>query len=405
MWIIKLAWKNLWRNRSRTAITVAAIFFAVILSTTAESLKQGVFDNLVKNVVSFYTGYIQVHKTGYQDEQILDNSLTVSREIEQKILSSENVSGLTPRLESFALASSKEITKGCMVAGISPDEENRITSLQNKIVKGSYLHSNDRSVLVAEGLADRLKLSVNDTIYLIGQGYHGATAAGKYAVKGILKFGSPQLNDKILFMTLATAQNLFAAEGMITSYILSINNEKKAGATAAGIQRSIGSDYEVMSWEEILPDIRQHIEADSNNMKVVQGILYLLICFGIFSTLLMMIAERKFEMAMLVAIGMKKWRLMLLFVTESIFTVVIGCIAGIAVSIPLIIYLNRNPIRIGGETGRAYERFGFEAIFPTSTDSSIFLYQALVVLVIGLALSVYPVVKVISLRPVTAMKR
>ena len=85
MWIIKLAWKNLWRNRSRTLITVAAIFFAVILSTLAESLKQGVFENLVKNVVSFYTGYIQVHKTGYQEEQILDNSMSQSTAIEKQI--------------------------------------------------------------------------------------------------------------------------------------------------------------------------------------------------------------------------------------------------------------------------------------------------------------------------------
>ena len=405
MWIFKLAWKNLWRNRSRTVITVSAIFFAVILSTAAESLSRGVFDNLVKNIVSFYTGYIQVHKAGYQDEQILDNSFEQLSSLESKIQSQHNTTAITPRLESFALASSEELTKGCMVVGIDPQRENKITLLESKLIQGSYINDSDRSVLLAEGLAVRMNLKLNDTIVLIGQGYHGSTAAGKYPIKGILHFGSPQLNDRILYMPLSLAQELFSAEGMITSYIVSIQDDEELYSGASAIKRSIGKEYEVMTWEEILPDIKQHISSDTRSMKVIQGILYLLICFGIFSTLLMMMLERKFEMGMLVAIGMKKSKMVLLFVIESVLTVFVGCLAGIIASIPLIFYLNRHPIRMGGETAEAYERFGFEAVFPTSTDSNIFISQAIMVLIIGLALSIYPVIKVIRLDPVIAMKR
>lgn len=404
MWIVKLAWKNLWRNRSRTLITVAAIFFAVILSTVAESLKQGVFENLVRNVVSFYTGYIQVHKAGYQNEQILDNSFPQSRSLEERIFRNSNITKLTPRLESFALASSEDLTKGCLITGIAPGKEDSITALKNKLINGAYLGSGDRSVLLSKGLAEKLKLGVNDTIILIGQGYHGATAAGKYPVKGIVQFGSPQLNERILYMPLPAAQEFFSAEGMITSYILSIKTGKELDTNAEALRNGMGGAYEVMTWEELLPDIRQHIAADSNNMKVVQGVLYLLICFGIFSTLLIMMLERRFEMGMLVAIGMKKGKLIVLFVVESILTVLIGCLAGLLASVPLIYYFNRNPLRIGGDMAKAYERFGFEAIFPTSTDRSIFIYQALVVLLIGLGLSLYPAIKVWRLKPVAAMK-
>lgn len=405
MWIIKLAWKNLWRNRSRTLITVAAIFFAVILSTIADSLKQGIFENLVKNVVSFYTGYIQVHKAGYQDEQILDNSFQQTAAIESAMYRDRNILSVAPRLEAFALASSEELTKGCMITGISPAMENNITDLKSRLVRGDYLSDRDQAVLLAEGMAERLKLGVGDTIILIGQGYHGATAAGKYPVKGILKVGSPQLNDRLLYMPLKAAQDFFSADSMITSYILSIKTDKQLDASAAAIKKTIGKNYEVMTWGELLPDIKQHIATDSNNMKVVQGVLYLLICFGIFSTMLMMMLERKFEMGMLVAIGMKKRKLIMLFIAESVLTVLTGCLTGILASIPLIFYLNKHPIRIGGDTAKAYERFGFEAIFPTSTDSSIFIYQALVVLLIGLGLSLYPIVKVMRLKPVAAMKK
>lgn len=405
MWLIKLAWKNMWRNRNRTFITMAAIFFAVILSVIASSLKDGIFDNLVKNVVSFYTGYVQVHKQGYWNEQILDNSFESSSATEQKILQDKNITGITARLESFALVSSKDITRGSLVVGISPGKENGITLLKNKITGGSYLLDNDTAVLLAQGLAERLKLQVDDTVVLIGQGYHGATAAGKFRIKGLVKFGSPELNDKALFMPLALAQDFYSAYGMITAYILSLNNTQKTRVSSSMVALSLGNTFEVMSWENIMPEIKQHIESDSNSMKYIQGILYMLICFGIFGTLLMMMVEREFEMGMLIAIGMKKTKLIILMLIESVFTVLAGCIMGLITAVPLVYYLNRYPVKMGGETARAYERFGFEAVFPTSTDATNFIYQGLVVLIIGLILSLYPMYKIIRLNPVTAMKR
>ena len=404
MWLVKMAWKNLWRNRSRTIIAMAAIFFAVICSVIASSLQDGIFENLVKNVVSFYTGYIQVHKQGFWDEQVLDNSFRSSPGLEREILGDKNITAVTSRLESFALASSTEITKGSLVIGINADKENEITLLKNKLTTGSYLRDNDNAVLMALGLAQRLQLKVNDTVILIGQGYHGATASGKYLIKGLVKFGSPDLNEKALFMPLAAAQEFYSAYGMVSSYILSLKNTRETDTTASSVRSAVGPGYEVMTWKEIIPDIKQHIETDSNNMKYVQGILYMLICFGILGTLLMMMVERKFEMGMLVAIGMKKPKLIALLIFESVFTVFTGCMLGIIASIPLVYYLNRHPIKIGGETAKAYARFGFEPIFPTSTEASNFINQGLIVLVIGLLLSLYPMYTVIRLNPATAMR-
>ncbi|HMU09451.1 MAG TPA: ABC transporter permease [Ferruginibacter sp.] len=405
MWLIKMAWKNMWRNRTRTAITMAAIFFAVILSVIASSLKDGIFDNLVKNVVSFYTGYVQVHKQGYWEEQILDNSIESSAETEKKLLQNKNITAVTSRLESFALVSSEDITKGALVVGIEPEKEDRITSLKSKLVEGNYLKTTDKAVLLAKGLAERLKLKTGDTLVLIGQGYHGATAAGKYRIAGIVKFGSPELNDKVVFMPLLLAQDFYGAYNMISSYILSLQNTKDLQPTTSALRAVLGATYEVMAWEDIIPEVKQHIETDNNNMKYIQGILYMLICFGIFGTLLMMMVERKYEMGMLVAIGMKKSKLIILQLTESVLTVLSGCLLGIMASIPLVYFFNRNPLKIGGETAKAYERFGFEAVFPTSTDASNFIYQGMVVLIIGLVLSLYPMYKIIRLNPVTAMKR
>jgi ABC-type lipoprotein release transport system permease subunit len=405
MWLLQLAWKNLWRNRSRTAITIAAIFFAVLLSVLTSSLKTGIFDNLINNVVSFYSGYIQVHKKGYWEDQLLDNSFTHSNSNSNTIRANSNITKIAPRLESFALASAGEITKGCLVVGVMPDAENAITNLAEKLVQGAYLQANDKGILISEGLLKRTKLALHDTLVLIGQGYHGTTAAGKYPIKGVVKFGSPDLNDKLIYMPLALAQDMYGAKDMITSYALALNDVNDLTLTANTLKSQLGDEYEVMTWGEMMPDIKQHIGNDTQNMLVVQAVLYLLISFGIFGTLLMMMAERRFELGMLIAIGMKKSKLAALLLFESVLTVLLGCILGIAASIPVVFYFNKWPIQISGNMATAYERFGFEAIFPTSVDPANFISQGITVLVIGLALSFYPIYVVWKLNPVEAMRK
>lgn len=404
MWLLKLGWKNLWRNKYRTFITVSAIFFAVILATVVSSLQKGVFDNLIKNVVGFYTGYIQVHHAGYWDEQILENSFEQNPIAEKSILKVPGVIGIAPRLESFALAASDQFTKGCMVIGISPLDEDKVTQLKAKITQGSYLQTTDKEVIIAEGLASRLRLQLNDTLILIGQGYHGATAAGKFKIKGILKFGSPDLNTKTVFMPLLLAQELYSAENALTSYVVSIDNPDRLDAIAGSIRKSLDKNYEVMTWEEMMPNIVQHISTDKASMSIIIGILYLLISFGIFGTLLMMMVERKFEIGMLIAIGMKKVKLCFLLLAECILTTFTGCVLGLLISTPIVWYLKRNPISFGKDVAKVYEQFGFEPIFPATLNIDIFIRQALIVLIIGLVLSLYPVINIIRINPIKAMR-
>lgn len=175
--------------------------------------------------------------------------------------------------------------------------------------------------------------------------------------------------------------------------------------TADEVRLAIGKKYETMTWEQMMPEVIQHIRTDKGSMYIIQGILYMLVCFGIFGTLLMMMVERKYEMGMLIAIGMKKIKLMQLLMMESVLSVITGCLLGIAVSIPIVYYLYKYPLRFKGEMAKVYQEFGFEPIFPTSTDANIFISQGLIVLSLGLLLSLYPMMKVARLNPVSAMKK
>lgn len=405
MWLLRLAWLNLWRNRHRTLISMAAVFFAVVLSTVLTALSDGAFDNMVKNVVSYYTGYIQVHRQGYWDDQTLENTLATSQALEDSIRSVPGIAELVPRLESFSLAASGDVTRGVLVVGTDPTQEDLATGLKSKLTAGEYLDNQSNAVLLCEGLAKRLRLGVGDTLLLIGQGYHGATAAGKYVVNGLLHYGSPDLNDRMLFMSLKDAQTLYSAEGLITTYVLLLDQSANLNLAVNNLRASLSKNYEAMTWEEIMPELKQHIDSDTTNSKVFLGFLYVLVTMGIFGTMLMMMIERNYELGMLIAIGMKKSKLIVLLTAESVLTVMAGCLVGMLVSIPVVYYLNIHPIRFTGELAKAYERFGFEAVMPTSTEPYNFIWQALVVLCIGLVLSAYPVWRILRLNPVSSMKR
>jgi len=403
--LLKLAWRNLWRNRTRTLITMASVFFAVVLSVVTMALQQGVWENLIKNVVSFYTGYAQIHQNGYWEEQILDNSFETSDTLTHKVLQEPLVNAVAPRLESFALASSEKITKGSMVIGIDPPKENSITNLQSKVIRGNYLNPTDTAALMAEGLAKKLQLNLNDTLVLLGQGFHGATAAGKYAIKGIVKFGSPELNDAAVYLPLGLAQELYSAPNRLTSMVIGVADPARLQTVTAALKQQLGNTYEVMSWKELMPEIVQHMRTDTGGTYITIAVLYLLITFGIFGTLLMVVAERRFEFGMLMAIGMKRRLLMRVVLLESVFISIAGCIAGMLISIPVVYYLKIYPLRFSGEVAEVYSKFGFEPVFPTTTNPSVFIEQAMVVLVIALVLSLYPLYKVKTMNEVEAMRR
>lgn len=403
--IAKLIWRNLWRNSRRTLITIASIAFAVLFAILMQSLQEGVFNNLIKNVVNYYSGYVQVHQKGYWDEQILENSFTEDAQLFTKLQKNKAVTEIVPRLETFVLASNKNITKGCVLIGTDTDKESRLTQLQNKIIKGSYFKNNDEAVLLSEGLAKRLQLKVNDTIVLYGQGYQEIMAAGKYHVKGILHLASPEMNDNFVYLPLKTCQYFLTAENRLTNLSLGIDNPKNAEKLTEELENSIGKEYEVMTWQELMPDVANHIKADGFSFYIFSGILYLIIGFGLFGTIMMMTVERTFEFGMLLAIGMKKSTLKIILWSETVLITLCGILLGMLLSFPVTAYLKKNPMQLTGDLAKSYEQFGFEAIFPTEVDVNIFINQSLIVMVMALLIGLYPLWFVNSLNPVKAMKK
>jgi ABC-type lipoprotein release transport system permease subunit len=400
-----LAWRNLWRNRTRSLVTIASVLFAVLLATLMNALQIGSYDRMTANLAGQYTGFVQIHKAGYWDDKTLENAFPLDDSVARIAKGVPGVRGLVPRLESFALASNGSATAGCQVAGVDPTGEDRLTALGAKVRAGRYLRPGDDGALVAEGLARNLALGVGDTMVLLGQGWHGATAAGKFPVRGIAHFGSPELDDHLVYLPLAAAQRLYAADGLATAWVVEAEPCADFAALATRISRGLGPRYEAMDWARMLPDLRQAIAADRAGGLVMIGVLYLVLAFGIFGTLLMMVHERRRELGVLVSVGMRRTRIAALLLLESALLSGIGVAGGMLASLPLVWWLSVHPMRFTGEAAKAYVRLGVEPVFPTTTRPEVLLQQGALVWAMALAIALVPVVRTLRLDPLEATRR
>lgn len=403
MMLLKLSWRNLWRNKRRTLITVAAIVFAVFLAIVVSSLQQGTWEHMIGSVVERYSGYIQIHKKGYWHEQTLDNAMPL---LTQDSLDggAENVQAFIPRIEAAALGAAQKQSMGAQVIGIDPQKETALTGMADRLVSGRYLDKKDAGVLITLGYAQTMKLEVNDTLVLLGQGYHGVTAVGKYPVRGIVDLGNPILNQATVFLSMPQAQYLFGMPGLVTAMVINLKNNYKVEETTESLRDALPERYEVMDWKEMNPSLVQAIQADTGGMAIMLIIIYIVIAFGIFSTILMMTMERTHEFGILKAIGMKSWRLSLMMFYETVFIAILGIGLGVLFTIPVLAYFKQHPIVFTGNMAEVFKGYGFEPMYVFSTEPYIFLYQVMTILIIVMIVYIYPLVQLNRLNAVTAMR-
>lgn len=399
-----MAWRNLWRNKRRTLITVLSIFFGVVLSIIMGAMQEGIYGSMIDNVVKTYSGHVQIQHHSYKENQNINNTIAETDGLVDSILRIDHVAAAVPRLKNFALISSGEKTKIGMAIGIRPDDENNFTGLKKWIADGEYLQDNDCGVLIAKNIASHLGVQIGDTIVLISQGYHGANPADLFPVRGILEFPTPELNSLGVYMNIETARQFFYAPNMMTEIAILSDDYEEVPDIEANLEKVFGGRYNYLSWQELSPELVQFIDSDKGSGIIMMGILYLVIGFGILGTIMMMMVERRREMGVMVAVGMQKIRLSKVIWFETMMMGFIGVAVGLIVSIPLVAYLTANPIPITGEYAEAYVQFGMEPVIFFKMVPAVFLNQVLVVFLITLGISVYPYRVVRKLNAIEAIR-
>jgi len=403
--ILKNAWRNIWRNKRRTIITIGSGFFAVFFAVIMRSVQLGTYDKMIGDIVNSYTGYLQIHEKGYWDDKVIEKTFVRDTFLEQKLSQLKYVNAVVPRMESFALASHLNKTKGALVVGIQPETENLMVNLSDKLTDGTMISCAEDGALVAIGLAKYLKLNVGDTLVLLGQGYQGMSAAGKFPVRGLLYFPSGELNGRIIYLTLASAQEFYSTQNRLTSLSISIDEPIHLHKVEKQIEKLVDKQkYELMRWDEMLVELVQLIQTDNVGGIIMLAILYIIIGFGILGTVVMMTTERMHEFAILVALGTPKRVISLMVTLETFLLGIISVISGALGAIPFVWYFHLHPIPLTGVAAESMLAYGLEPIVPFALRWDFFLNQAYVILAIIFISLIYPWVKIAYLSVVKEIK-
>lgn len=399
------AWRNLWRNRRRTIITAASIFFGVVFATFMSSMQKGTYDGNIRSIVQFYTGYAQLQHPEYWEEKTLDHTLRYDDSLISSLEQDERITHVTERLEYFALASQEDITKVASIVGIDPEKEKQVTKIKSYLKKGNYLEQGDNGVLIGKMLAENLDLKLGDTLTLTGQGYRMVTAAGLFPVTGIVDFPSEDLSKRMVYMDINRCQEFLSAPGMLTSIVLMLDGQEALTPVEKDWSEKLNDDvYEVKTWKEMQPEMVQQIELDRASGVIFMVILYLIITFGILGTVMMMIAERRRELGVMMAVGMKRIRLFGVLALEMISIGLLGALTGIVLSIPVVAYYVRNPIELTGKAAEAIAEYGWEPYMYVAMEPQIFINQALIVFCITVVIALYPLITLFRMKEINALR-
>ncbi len=406
--LMKLAWRNVWRNRRRSLITIASVAFSAAILVFTEALLVGSHEQMVLQVLDTHgVGQLQIHARGYQDDPTIFRSFVPSAKLLRFLKGDRELRGFAPRVQGEGLAEVGQESKGVMVVGIDPELEQGVTPLAAEIVTGDYLEPNDlQGALVGERLLKSLKAKIGASLALVTQTRRGTLGAARFQIRGIFRTGVPALDENLIYLNIKSTQRLFAFGDRVTMLILKLRDPTLAKLNhlkRALLARVNPQKLEVLTWPEFMPELVQFLRFDSASGYVFLLILLLVIAFGVLNTILMAVLERTREFGVLLSLGTQPRRIFGMILLEALLISLIGATAGALLGSGVSAYVVQHPINLSGSSMESFESWGIKPLFYAKLSWGIAVYPALIVLGLGVLIALWPALRAARIEPVEAL--
>lgn len=356
--MIRMAWRNLWRQKRRTMITAFTIAFGVLLSTTFTGLADFTYNNAINSGAALGYGHITIEPKGYNDTPTLDRRLRDADLLQRRVAGIPGVTGTTVKIVGQAMFASAVKNVGGTFMGIDPAHETRAHNLiLRSLVDGSLFRTTEgRSAIVGTGMAERLNLELGKKLVYTATDVHGEIVSEIARVAGIFRTGVSEVDDHVILLpidTVRTALHYRPREATIVSIF--IHDQRQAERIRDRVVAAIPeTGDEVLTWSETQPDLAAVITMDKTGHYLIQILVSLLIAAGILNTILMSVLERTREFGVMMAVGMSPGRLFRLVLTESFMIGLVGLAVGILLTAPWYLYMHRVGIDFSGLVGGDY---------------------------------------------------
>jgi ABC-type lipoprotein release transport system permease subunit len=414
--LLQLAWRNLWRNRRRTFITMAAIAFGYAMLLFVACLMAGLRWQMIQNGTCLVMSQIQIHAPGYYPNRSLQKTLggrkgTDVSALLASISADHRVSAVAPRVYGYALLSAVHRSAGVELMGVVPEQEPKITTLNTQITKGTYLTARiPKGVVIGDKLASTIGIELNSEIVLLTQAADGSMGNDVYTVVGILHTGLDAVDRGLVLMTLSSLQDLLhLAPARIHEVGIKLTQINAATNVAAALEVKLGKTLpvRVMAWPELAPELANYVQFNHGVTVVLFFIFFLVAVIGVMNTMLMAVYERTREFGMLMAVGMRPAQVIRLILTEAAGLGVASLVVGAALGVPLLWYLQIHGLDLGGATGGVVSVAGVLVghLWYGRQDFPAYSQAAVGLAATAMVSALYPAWRAAQLRPTEAMRK
>ena len=402
MLILKMAWRNIGRNRRRTVVTVGAMALGLYAMVVWFGMLQGLLDDMEETVVEVELGDLQIHAPTYLD----DPSLYTDIEDVDALLSRLEAAGFraSARLVGAGLAAAHDSAAGASLRGVDVQANARVSVISSRLAAGAWLDDADPAgVVVGRRLARALDLAVGDELIVLSQTTDGAIANDLYLVRGVLESVSDGVDRSAVFLTDAAFRELFFMPAGAHEVVVRKPDDLELAAALETVQ-GLAPGLDTRSWRSLVPTIATYLDSARQMMGIVSAIIYIVIAILILNAMLMAVFERIREFGVLKALGVEPRQVLSLIFVESALQTGIALAVGLALSLPTLWYLVEFGIDTGALGGVSVIGATFATVWRAAVSPVTFATPALTLILLVLAAVIYPALKAARISPVEAMR-
>lgn len=401
---IKLAWRNIWRNRRRSAIIIAAIAVGLAGVIVYEAFMVGMAVQMVENIVGTSLGDLQIHRRGFQGSKALELAIDDPKLL-KVVRETEHVAAAAPRVRAQGLISSARAAARVEILGIDPAAEPAVSTVARSLVRGRFLAAgDDHAIYLGEALAKKLKIDLGRKVVLLAQGLAPEMGSDAFRLVGTFKTASPDFDKVTVYIPLAAAQGLLSLDGKISEIVVRVDRQKNLEQVDTALGAKLDPTiYEVLTWKELAPDLVQMKQFWQGMLYLFAVVIYIAMVFGVTNTMLMAVAERTRELGVMLALGTRPGRVFRLILLESTLMGLVGLALGGAASLGLTWWLALRGLDLGWFV-QGLEFMGLSRIIYPVLTPSVLLISGLSALLAAVLAALWPAWRAVRLEPVEAIR-
>jgi len=403
--LLRLAWRNIFRNTRRTVLSGIAIGIGLAVMIFGDAFLTGMSESMIRTSTDTFAGQGQIHARGFRDTFEVERTVKNLQVVVDGLKKEERIQAFSLRTQSFAMLASAANVASIMLYGIDPARERDISKIDEAITEGRYLgDSNTQQILIGSKTAEVLEVGIGDRVVVTAaRAGTGELSQEMLRVGGIFHFGIQELDSAVAFIGLKKSQEILGLGQNVHEIALRFHRLEDAGNRSLAFWRRYSRDgNEAIGWKDILPQMEAVLKMSTLSKAITASIIFGIVGLTIMNTLFMSLYERMFEFGVLRAIGTRPLRMALMILLEggslAIISIVIGSAVGFLFSWVFSVYgIDYRGIEFAGTTIN-------ELIYPVMNIRQ-YLLNPLYVLLFTLVAALYPAYYAARLTPSKAMKR